>query len=519
MRGVSVVALPILALAACGGSTSTTTTEAPAPRGPTAAAIIAGGSPDPDLDLRRRLHAGTPDRDSREREGQRLYRERAAAAGAPAGRRYRQLSPAGAPHELRRGFGARRPFEPAPASLPCGTTTTPTRHSSRCRRVRSTAPKSCTSARRRTRPRCLRGRRSRGRSWSSTAAGAAPRWTCRTSAPTGKLGSHCRDCGHGGGHAHRHLRAGVPDTAHRGEAEPAGASGRDPAAAHHPAHARACRSCSASRSTSSSRGIPGRAIQGEVTFEGSDVGATNVVAILEGADPALRGRVRRARRAQRRHRHRAAGGPRLDPGLQHGHATPRRQRSAGRAECGAGGADQGRWWTACGSSSPARLDSIVNGADDDGSGSMALLEIAEAVVRGAARDRSGRCSSSGIPARNRGSRGSRWFTDNPTVPRDSIVAQINSDMIARGGPDDEARRDPAYLQVIGSRRLSTELGDLAEAVNRDGGFNLSFDYSYDANGHPDNFYCRGGSLHVRPVRDPDRLLQHRRAPGLPPGDG
>jgi Zn-dependent M28 family amino/carboxypeptidase len=138
---------------------------------------------------------------------------------------------------------------------------------------------------------------------------------------------------------------------------------------------------------------------------------------------------------------------------------------------------------------PARLDSIVNGADDDGSGSMALLEIAEAVVRSKARPKRSLLFV-WHTGEESGLQGSRWFTDNPTVPRDSIVAQINSDMIARGGPDDEARRDPAYIQVIGSRRLSTELGDLAEAVNRDGGFKLSFDYSYDANGHPDNFYCR-----------------------------
>jgi hypothetical protein len=44
--------------------------------------------------------------------------------------------------------------------------------------------------------------------------------------------------------------------------------------------------------------------------------------------------------------------------------------------------------------------------------------------------------------------------------------------------------------VIGSRRLSTELGDLAETVNRDGKHGFQFDYSYDADGHPDNFYCR-----------------------------
>ena len=63
-------------------------------------------------------------------------------------------------------------------------------------------------------------------------------------------------------------------------------------------------------------------------------------------------------------------------------------------------------------------------------------------------------------------------------------------MIGRGGPKDESTRDPSYIQVIGSRRLSTELGDLAEAVNRDGKFGFAFDYSYDADGHPDNFYCR-----------------------------
>jgi Zn-dependent M28 family amino/carboxypeptidase len=136
-----------------------------------------------------------------------------------------------------------------------------------------------------------------------------------------------------------------------------------------------------------------------------------------------------------------------------------------------------------------RLDSIVNGADDDGSGSMGLLEIAEAAARSESR-----------PARSllfvwhtgeeSGLQGSRWFTDHPTVPRDSIVAQVNIDMIARGGPSDEKQGGPGYVQAIGTRRLSTELGDLAEAVNREGQYGLEFDYTYDADGHPDNFYCR-----------------------------
>ena len=46
------------------------------------------------------------------------------------------------------------------------------------------------------------------------------------------------------------------------------------------------------------------------------------------------------------------------------------------------------------------------------------------------------------------------------MPRDSIVAQLNIDMIGRGGPHDDADGGPGYLQLIGSRRLSTELGDL-----------------------------------------------------------
>jgi Zn-dependent M28 family amino/carboxypeptidase len=120
---------------------------------------------------------------------------------------------------------------------------------------------------------------------------------------------------------------------------------------------------------------------------------------------------------------------------------------------------------------------------------MGLLEIAEAMARAERR-----------PARSllfvwhtgeeSGLQGSRWFTDHPTVPRDSIVAQVNIDMIARGGPQDEKLGGPGYIQAIGTRRLSTELGDLAEQVDRDGKYGLTFDYTYDADGHPDNFYCR-----------------------------
>jgi hypothetical protein len=137
---------------------------------------------------------------------------------------------------------------------------------------------------------------------------------------------------------------------------------------------------------------------------------------------------------------------------------------------------------------PARPDSINNGADDDGSGSVGLLAIAEASARASRPARS--MLFVWHTAEELGMVGSRWFTDHPTVPRDRIVAQLNVDMIGRGGAGDLAGGGPAYVQLVGSRRLSTELGDLVEAVNTRGRHGFTFDYQFDANGHPQSIYCR-----------------------------
>jgi Zn-dependent M28 family amino/carboxypeptidase len=139
---------------------------------------------------------------------------------------------------------------------------------------------------------------------------------------------------------------------------------------------------------------------------------------------------------------------------------------------------------------PARPDSIYNGADDDASGSMALLEIAEAFAGAPAKPKRSLLFvwHTGEEA---GLFGAQYFTDNPTVPRDSIVAQLNVDMIGRGTQDDLSQGGPAYVQLIGSRRLSQELGGLVETVGRAARPTpFRFDYTYDANGHPEQYYCR-----------------------------
>ena len=235
-------------------------------------------------------------------------------------------------------------------------------------------------------------------------------------------------------------------------------------------------------------GDVGGTISGDVSFEPSELKATNVVAILEGSDPALRGQYL----ALGAHNDAIGVVDPVDHDSLRAYNTVMRPRGGNDAP-GTPSPDQWDRIRALVDSMrrlrPARPDSIVNGADDDGSGSMGLLEIAEALARTSPRPRRSLLFV-WHTGEESGLQGSRWYTDHPTVPRDSIVGQINMDMISRGGPRDESTRDPAYMQVIGSRRLSTELGDLAESVNRESKHGFEFDYSYDADGHPDNFYCR-----------------------------
>jgi len=136
-----------------------------------------------------------------------------------------------------------------------------------------------------------------------------------------------------------------------------------------------------------------------------------------------------------------------------------------------------------------RADSIFNGADDDGSGTVALLEIAEAMAASPNKPKRSILFISHT-AEEEGLYGSAWFTDHPTVPRDSLVAELDMDMIGRGSPADVAGGGPTYLELIGTRRLSTELGNVAEKVDAAQPIPFKFNYAFDAPGDREQYYCR-----------------------------
>jgi hypothetical protein len=244
-------------------------------------------------------------------------------------------------------------------------------------------------------------------------------------------------------------------------------------------------------------GAAGRTVQGSLRYITTDAPTRNVVAILPGSDPALRGEYVAIGAHSDHIGIRAAGpvdhdslhlynqqryfatenpsGERLTPEQQ----TQQRERLAAiRVNL-----DSVRRLRA------PRPDSINNGADDDGSGTVTVLEVAEAFAKGPVKPKRS-ILFVWHTGEEKGLLGSRYFTDNPTVPRDSIVAQINIDMVGRGAATDLAAGSERYLQLVGSRRLSTELGDLVETVNRAEPLPFTFDYTYDANGHPENIYCR-----------------------------
>jgi Peptidase family M28 len=133
---------------------------------------------------------------------------------------------------------------------------------------------------------------------------------------------------------------------------------------------------------------------------------------------------------------------------------------------------------------------VYNGADDDGSGSMAILEIAEAFQAAAEKGQSPKRSIIflHVTGEEKGLLGSQYYTDiDPLVPLANTVANLNIDMIGRIDPKREGDRN--YLYLIGSDKLSTELHNLSEEVNKKY-TNIEFDYTYNDENDPNRFYYR-----------------------------
>jgi hypothetical protein len=134
---------------------------------------------------------------------------------------------------------------------------------------------------------------------------------------------------------------------------------------------------------------------------------------------------------------------------------------------------------------------IYNGADDDGSGTIAILEIAEALKMA---EKAGNGPKRSIlflhvTGEEKGLLGSRHYTDNdPIFPLENTVANLNIDMIGRTDPK-RKEGDRNYIYLIGSDKLSTDLHNISENVNSKY-CNIELDYTFNDDNDPNRFYYR-----------------------------
>lgn len=134
---------------------------------------------------------------------------------------------------------------------------------------------------------------------------------------------------------------------------------------------------------------------------------------------------------------------------------------------------------------------IYNGADDDGSGTTTLMEIAEAFALAAKKGQGPKRSMlfMCVTGEEKGLLGSSYYTENPVFPLENTVTNLNIDMVGRVDPKYEEAGNPNYIYVIGSDKLSQKLHDLSERVNATTE-KLTLDYTYNDENDPNRFYYR-----------------------------
>ncbi|MEP0713582.1 M28 family peptidase [Algoriphagus sp.] len=134
---------------------------------------------------------------------------------------------------------------------------------------------------------------------------------------------------------------------------------------------------------------------------------------------------------------------------------------------------------------------IFNGADDDGSGTVSVTEIAEAFAMAAKDGIKPRRSILfiNVTGEEKGLLGSEFYSENPIFPLDKTVVNFNIDMVGRIDYEYEKEKNQDFVYVIGSEMLSTDLKKILE-YNNITYSNLILDYRYDAPDDPNRFYYR-----------------------------
>jgi hypothetical protein len=132
---------------------------------------------------------------------------------------------------------------------------------------------------------------------------------------------------------------------------------------------------------------------------------------------------------------------------------------------------------------------VYNGADDDGSGTVAVLEMAQAFAQAQAEGHGPRRSMLFMPVsgEEKGLLGSEWYSDHPVFPLDSTITNLNIDMIGR--TDSAHATSEPYVYIIGSDRLSTELDAINTRANATY-TQLMLDQTFNDENDPNRFYYR-----------------------------
>jgi Zn-dependent M28 family amino/carboxypeptidase len=132
---------------------------------------------------------------------------------------------------------------------------------------------------------------------------------------------------------------------------------------------------------------------------------------------------------------------------------------------------------------------VYNGADDDGSGTVGMLSIAQAFSKAAHSGHGPRRSILFLAntGEEKGLLGSEYYTDHPIFPLANTVTDLNIDMIGRTDVGHEGK--PNYVYVIGSDKLSSQLHEALQTANRQHG-NIDLDFRFNDPADPNRFYYR-----------------------------